>query len=398
MGWNDPDNKTGNNDPWTGRKRPEEGPPDIDEALRKLHQRLSALLGKKGSAGGGKLTTPSMMGSWLIIGVLAILWFLSGIFIVQPGERGVVLRFGKYAGSVGPGPHWLPRFIERVIIVNEQKISSYPYEAEMLTKDTNIVHIKLAIQYRIANARDALFEVTNVHESLRQATASALRQVIGHTTLDAILTVDREKVREEVKDVLVQTLQRYNAGLMVTDVALQEARAPDAVRDAFEDVNKAQEDEKRFINQAQAYAKRVEPIARGQAQRLLADAEAYKQQVVLRSKGEVARFLALLPQYQQNPAVMKERLYLDTIEAVLSSTTKIVVDTHGNNNMLYLPLDKLMHSMPAFNKPEALNIPLQSAAAATLPAEAAPAASQTQAAGSPASAETATGYDQKGGY
>lgn len=340
MAWNDPGNKDDQKDPWTGKNR-QEGPPDLDEALRKLHKKLTALLGK-GNSAKVNLGKPGNFGLGLGLGILAIIWFLSGIFIIGPGEQGVILRFGKYISSVGPGPHWLPRFIEKAIIVNEQKISNYPYEAEMLTKDTNIVHIKLAIQYRIANARDALFEVTNPHESLRQATASALRQVVGRTTLDAIITVDREKVREEVKSLLVHTLQRYNAGLMITDVAIQEARAPDAVRDAFEDVNKAQEDEKRFINQAQAYTKRVEPIAKGQAQRLLADAEAYKQQVVLRAKGEIAQYLALLPQYQQNAAVMRERLYLDTIESVLSNVTKVLVDVNGGNNMWYLPLDKMM--------------------------------------------------------
>lgn len=383
MAWNSPGNKGDDNDPWTGKKKPEEGPPDLDAALRKLHQKLNALLGA--TAPKMKLNHTSSFGLALILGIIGLVWLLSGIFIVEPGERGVVLRFGRYVGSVDPGPHWVPRFIEKVLIVNEQKISNYPYESEMLTKDTNIVHIKLAIQYRIANAKEALFEVTNVHESLRQATASALRQVIGHTTLDAILTVDREKVRTEVKEVLVHTLQRYNAGLLITDVALQEARAPDAVRDAFDDVNKAQEDEKRFINHAQAYGKRVEPIAKGQAQRLLADAEAYKQQVVLRAKGEVAQFLALLPQHQQNPVVLRERLYLDTIETVLSNTTKIVVDVNGNNNMLYLPLDKIMASIPV-SKPQGHIAAVTGDSMVTPPMSV-----------STAPVETTTGYEQKGG-
>ncbi|CAM4455312.1 MAG: Modulator of FtsH protease HflK [Legionellaceae bacterium] len=384
MSWKDQGNKEDNNDPWTGKKKPEEGPPDLEQIFRQFHQKWNKLLGSKASY--LKINNMQSLSLGAILIVLILIWFLSGIFIVAPGEQGVVLRFGRYVESVGPGPHWVARFIERVLIVNEQKISNYPYEAEMLTKDTNIVHVKLAVQYRIENAKKALFEVTDVYESLRQATASALRQVIGHTTLDAILTIDREKVRNEVKNVLIQTLAGYKSGILITDVALQEARAPDAVRAAFEDVNKAQEDEKRFINYAQAYGKRVEPIAKGQAQRLLADAEAYRQQVVLKAKGEVAQFLALLPQHKQNPKVLKDRLYLDMMETVLSNVTKVLVDTH-NNNLLYLPLDKLM-TQPVLEKGDA------EMAKTVFPTTSTPV---KEPASNTSSIDSVVGYEQKGG-
>lgn len=367
MAWNDPSNKGDDKDLWTGKKR-EPAPPDLSEIFKNIQRKLAGLFGGSGGKyqGSGSVKNINV---GIVVGVIGIIWLLSGIFIVNPAQKAVILRFGKYAGSAGPGPHWIPRFIESYQIVNEQIIRNYSFDAEMLTKDTNIVSIKVAVQYRIANAKDALFQVVRAPESLEQATASAMRQVMGHTTLDAILTIDKENIQREVKKIIVQTLERYKAGVLITDVAIQEAKAPDAVREAFEDVNKAQEDEKRFINQAQAYAKQIEPNARGQAQRLLADADAYKQQVVLHAKGDIARFLALLPEYQRQPEVTKERLYLDTIEAVLMNTSKILVDVNGSNNMMYLPLDKIIDrplatksTASAVNNPSPSTAPASSSA------------------------------------
>lgn len=360
MAWNEPGNgdndKKDSKDPWTGRPK-QSGPPDLEAALRKLRQKLMQLfpankrggsnMFKGGNSGGGMpggalLAKIKGAGIGMVVLVLLILWLFWGIFIVNPAEQAVIVRFGKYVGTVGPGPHWLPQFIEAAYPINEQKISTYSYDAEMLTKDENIVSVAVAVQYRIGDARSYLFNVVDPEESLQQATASALRQVIGHTNLTDVLTSGREQIRQSVQDQITKILARYNTGLLVTDVAMQPAKAPEEVKDAFDDAIKAQEDEQRYENQAQSYAMQVEPIAKGQAQRLLADAGAYQQQVVLHAKAETAPFLALLPGYIKAPAVTRERLYLETIESVLANSNKVLVDGQGaNNSMFYLPLDKL---------------------------------------------------------
>ena len=212
----------------------------------------------------------------------------------------------------------------------------------MLTKDENIVSVAVAVQYRISNARDFLFSATNPIESLQQATASALRQTIGHTNLDKVLTTGRDQIRQEVQTQITKILTRYNTGLLITDVAIQPAKAPDEVKEAFDDAIKAQEDEQRFENQAEAYAMQVEPIAKGQTQRLIADAKAYQQQVVLNAKADVTRFLAILPEYTKAPDVTRKRLYIESVENVLQNTSKVLIDSHSSNNMFYLPLDKIV--------------------------------------------------------
>lgn len=368
MAWNQPGNSDNNNkDPWTGKPK-SQTPPDLEAALRDLLKKINTFFAKKtqrNNDNSGKKFIPEKLnhaGLGIIAIVVFVIWFLSGIFIVDPAEQAVILRFGKYIETVGPGPHWIPRFIETEYRINEQKIATYSYESEMLTKDENIVFVAVAVQYRINNARDYLFSVTNPNESLQQATASALRQVIGHTNLEQVLTSGRGQIRQEVMQQLTQILARYNTGLLVTDVAMQPAKAPEAVKEAFDDAIKAQEDEQRFENQAQAYAMQVEPIAKGQAQRLLADAKAYQQQVVLNAKADVARFLALLPEYTKSPGVTRQRLYIEAIENVLINSNKILIDSHGSNNMFYLPLDKLLEktikpttTTPAATMPNAEN-------------------------------------------
>jgi len=335
-------------DPW--REQPsKQAPPDLEAAIRegakKLTNWINNIFGapKKEPETTGGSQFPKIQWRWTsIAGVLGLLWLIGGFFVVDPAERGVITRFGRYVCTVSPGLHWVPLLIESRTVVNEEKISNYLYEAQMLTKDANIVAVTLAVQYRIDDARDYLFHVVNPESSLKQATASALRQVVGNSTLDQILTSGREDVRKQVRDILIQTLQRYHAGLLITDVALQNAAPPEAVREAFDDAIKAQEDEKRFQNQAQAYANQVEPIAQGQAQRLLADAHAYQEQIVFKAKGDTAGYLALLPAYIQAPAITRERMYIDTIEGLLNTVTKVVIDTQGNNNVFYLPLDKIL--------------------------------------------------------
>lgn len=363
MAWNEPggsnDDKDKNQDqgnkdrdPWRGDNKGSGNgngggsPPDLDRLLRMIQGKIKASLQKSGGTGSDQQPPAMSKKGWTvtIIGaliLLAIIWVLAGIFIVSPAQRAVLMTFGKYTSTVGPGPHWIPPFIQTKDVVDVQRIDTYSYESQMLTRDENIVSVAVAVQYRISDPREYLFNVVNPVESLKQATASALRQVIGNSTLDQILTTGREQVRDQVYQQLTQILNSYQAGVMVTDVALQPAKAPDEVKEAFDDAIKAQEDEQRYINQAQAYAMGVEPIAQGQAARILAAASAYQKQVVLKSQADVANYLALLPVYGESPAVTRERMYMDMMQDVLTKSNKVVVDNTGNN-MMYLPLGELL--------------------------------------------------------
>ncbi len=337
MAWNEPGN---------GDKNKPEGPPELDKVFKDISNKFASLFGKKsnnGAASGGdhtiKSSKPFIIG---IVVLLIIAWLLSGIFIVSPAERAVVLQFGKYLKTDGPGPHWLPRFIQSETTVDVQKISNYAYSAQMLTKDQNIVDVSVAVQYRIDNARNYLYNLVNANNSVQQATASALRQVMGNTTLDEVLTSGRAVVRQAVLEQLKKILKLYHAGIEITDVALQPARAPAEVKAAFDDAIKAQEDELRYQNQAEAYANGVVPIAEGKAKRILQEAKAYQQKVVLAAKGNIAKFNAIYSVYKTAPNVTKERLYLTALENVLQKSSKVFVDTKGSNNLLYLPLTKLL--------------------------------------------------------
>lgn len=344
MGWNEPDKEK---DPWNGKNQP----PDLDEALKRFQEKLKkALLGKGGGSENseqpGQGNSNGFFLSMLVLLVVFVLWVLSGIFIVDPAEQAAILRFGKYVETVGPGPHWIPRLIDSKIVVNVDRVSDYSYSAQMLTKDENLVSVSLAVQYRIGDLSAYLFNVADPEESLQQATSSALRQVVGTTTLNEIITEGREAWGINVQDSLVKILEKYKTGIVIVNVSPQPARAPENVQDAFDDAIKAQEDEKRFKEQAYAYQARVVPIAEGNAQRIIEEAQAYAQQVALRATGEVAEFLALLPEFLQSPEVTSKRMYLDTMQQVLSKSSKIIVDGRSGN-MLYLPLDKMMSSVPA---------------------------------------------------
>ena len=343
MAWNEPGNgnKQGGN---------QDGPPDLDKVFKDMSDKFSNLFGKKksssGTSSGGNGASSSVNAKpFIIIGliVLPIIWALSGIFIVSPAEKAVVLQFGRYQSTVGPGPHWLPQFIQSETTLDVQKISNYSYSAQMLTKDQNIVDVSVAVQYRISDARDYLYNLTNPSNSVQQATASALRQVIGNTTLDQVLTSGRAVVRQDVMTQLEKILTMYHAGIDVTDVALQPAKAPTEVKDAFDDAIKAQEDEQRYQNQAEAYANGVVPLAQGRAKRFSEEAGAYAKQVVLQAQAAVSEFNAIYSVYRNAPEVTRERMYLTAIEHVLQRSSKVFVDTKGNNNnLMYLPLDKLI--------------------------------------------------------
>lgn len=344
MAWNQPGNQK-NNDPWGKKSTKGDDMADIDKLLKDVQNKLRGLFGQsKGNGSSGTGDTPKAGLPWRwILGVVVVLWAASGFYIVQPAEKAVVLRLGQYVKTVGDGPHWAPSLLDSVYKVDEQHVSSYSYNADMLTKDENIVNVDIAIQYRVANARDFLFNVVNPVATLQESTASALRQVIGNTTLDQVLTSGRETVRAGVQDQLGYILKSYGTGMQVVDVALQPAKPPDEVKDAFDNAIKAEQEREQIVNQAKGYQEKVIPEANGQAQRLLAGARAYREQVVLNAQGETARFLAMLPEYKHSPNVMRERLYLSTVESVLSKTNKLFLDVNkGNQLFLNVPIDKML--------------------------------------------------------
>lgn len=336
MAWNEPGNNGKDRDPW-GNSGKNQTPPDLDKVFRNFLQKLSALLG--GRRPGGDV---SSLGIVLIVMVALVAWVISGFYTIKEAERGVVLRFGKFYQSVEPGLRWKATFIDQVIPVDVESVRSLPAAGFMLTQDENVVRVEMDVQYRVADARKYLFSVTNADDSLSQATDSALRYVVGHTTMDEVLTRGREKVRQDTWQELEQTIEPYDMGIVVVDVNFLPARPPEEVKDAFDDAISAQEDEERFIREAEAYAREVEPKARGQVKRLEEEAQGYKEQVVLKSSGEVARFNELLPQYLAAPDLTRERIYLETMEEIYSKANKVLVALpEGSNSMIYLPLDKM---------------------------------------------------------
>ena len=359
MAWNEPGNNGKDRDPW-GNNGKNQTPPDLDKVFRNFLQKLSALLG--GRRPGGDV---SSLGIVLIVMVALVAWVISGFYTIKEAERGVVLRFGKFYQSVEPGLRWKATFIDQVIPVDVESVRSLPAAGFMLTQDENVVRVEMDVQYRVADARKYLFSVTNADDSLSQATDSALRYVVGHTTMDEVLTRGREKVRQDTWQELEQTIEPYNMGIVVVDVNFLPARPPEEVKDAFDDAISAQEDEERFIREAEAYAREVEPKARGQVKRLEEEAQGYKEQVVLKSSGEVARFNELLPQYLAAPDLTRERIYLETMEEIYSKANKVLVALpEGSNSMIYLPLDKMAPGKSANAPRQPASVPSSTRSAA----------------------------------
>lgn len=333
-------NDSQNQNPWG--KRPEQGPPDLLELLKKLFSGAKNKVNVASTGGGASSNNlPFSKIAMGVVGFLVLIWLVAGIYIVSPAEQAVILRFGKYVTTVGAGPHWIPPLIEERFVINTQEVNNFPYNAQMLTRDENIVSVAVAVQYRIADPEQYLFNVSHPVRSLQEATFSALRQVVGQMTLDDVLTTGRQSLRDQVAQQLNDTLAIYKTGLEVTDMTLQPAKPPEEVTAAFDDAIKAREDEQRYINQAQAYVRNVTSTAKGQIARLTQSANAYQQSVVLQAQGSVARFNALLQAYKNAPVVTRERLYLDGVQSALSRTHNIIVDS-GHGNMLYLPLDQLL--------------------------------------------------------
>ncbi len=358
MAWNEP-GSSGDKDPWGRRKAA--GGSDLDQIVRRIQQKLAGLFGGRkgggGDLGGGRA---SGIGLGLIVTVALAVWLLSGFYIVQQGERGVVLRFGKKAESTDAGLRWhLPFPLEKVEKVNVEKVSTLevgyrgnprtggktkvPKEGLMLTEDENIIDIEFAIQYKIKDPFDYLFNVRGPDTTIVQATESAVREIVGKSTLDFIITGGREEVGLNTRAVLQEILDRYKSGIQIVTVQMQKATAPDEVKAAFDDAIKAREDEQRLKNEAEAYANDVIPRARGAAARMLQEAEGYKAATIARAEGDARRFSAIAGEYVKAPGVTRERMYIETMEQVFSNTTKIFVDQKAGNNLLYLPLDKLMH-------------------------------------------------------
>jgi membrane protease subunit HflK len=345
MAWNEPGG--GNKDPWSG-KGGDQGPPDLDEVIRKLQERLGGLFGgrKGGGPSGGKFGLPggfNMRAIGIGLAILFVVWLASGIYIVEPAERGVVLRFGAYQETTEPGPHWhIPFPIEEVVTVNVDEISTFTHQASMLTQDENIVDVELTVQSRIQDAADYLFQDQNPDKTLRDVTETVVRKTIGGSKLDYILTEGRSAIAQTIQERTQALIDKYKTGLEVTSVNMQPAKPPEQVKEAFDDAIKAREDKERTENKAEAYANEILPRARGEAARIQADAKAYRDKVVAEAEGEAARFLAILREYEKAPDVTRERLYLDTMQQVLGQSNKVLLDVKGGNNLMYLPLDQLM--------------------------------------------------------
>jgi membrane protease subunit HflK len=354
MAWNEPGG--GNKDPWSG-KGGDQGPPDLDEVVRKLQQKLGGLFGGGkpsggGSTGGGlKGGGPSAAGIGLIAGILFVVWLASGIYIIEPAQRGVVLRFGAFSEVTQPGPHWhFPYPIEDAVKVDVDRIETFPHKAQMLTRDENIVDIELTVQFRVQDPADYLFQDRTPEKTLQDATETIVREIIGKSDLDFILTEGRGAIQTDIQASIQDLLTDYRTGLVVTSINMQPAKTPEQVKSAFDDAIKAREDKERIENEAEAYANEVVPKARGAASRRLADANAYREQVIAEAEGETSRFLAVMTEYNRAPEVTRERLYLDAVETVLANSSKVLMDVEGGNNLVYLPLDRLLESRAGRDK------------------------------------------------
>lgn len=368
MPWNEPGGKNGNKDPWGGNK--DQGPPALDKIITDFLKKCrQLLLGKKNGSSWQPPEQQGMkFGAGVIAGIILVGWFLSGLFIVNPAEEAVVLRFGKYSDVVQPGLHWYARFIDTKYLVDVQKIYSFSLQGDFLTKPSeqadmpgqyvqaegakkplnaldqskNLVNVELNVQYRIRDPRAYLINVVDPDETIKAVASGALSDVVGQMKLDEVLTTGREMLSSGVLARIKAVIAPYHTGLEVITVTLRKVQAPDQVREAFSDVNRADQDKATYIQQAQAYASKVVPLAQGMASRTLADANGYQQKSVLVAKANIAKYQAMQQVYAIAPEVTRERMYLETMQKVLQNTSKVLVDGNAGNQLIYLPLDKLM--------------------------------------------------------
>ena len=381
-----------------------QGPPDLDELWRRFNRKLNDMLGRRkqgprevgGGPGGGGFGGGLSSGQWrnggLLIGAIVVLgWLASGVYIVAPAERGVVLRFGKFVEETNPGPRWhLPWPIERAEVVNVSGVRTVEIgyrnnprnkvlrESLMLTDDENIVDVQFAVQYTLSSGRDFLLNVRNPDESVLQAAETAVRQIVGVRRMDSVLYEDRGGVQADVLKVMQSLLDRYNLGILISNVTMQSAQPPEQVQAAFDDAVRAGQDRERQKSEGEAYANDVIPRARGAAARLAEEAEGYRQRVVATAEGEATRFRLVVDEYNRAPRVTRDRLYIDAMNTVMTNATKVVVDQRQGSNLLFLPLDKLIASVgataPAVNPGD----PTATAAPAAKPAPTEPAAASPE--------------------
>ncbi len=367
MPWDQP-GSGGDKDPW-GQKNNQQGPPDLDKVIRDIKQKLGLSSGgKRGNndEGGGGAGSGAKMPSFalfFIIGIVALgFWFASGFYTVTQGEQGIELRLGKYKRTTEAGLHWhIPSPIESVDIINVQSVNTVevgyrsrgganattvPREALMLTKDENIIDIQFAVLYDVKSPTDLMFNVADPIETVvRQATESAVRETIGKNTMDFAITEGRAAIATETQVLLQQILDRYQTGINVRSVEMQDAQPPNEVKDAFDDAVRAREDEQRIKNLAEAYSNDVIPRARGKAARVAQEAEAYRATAIAKAEGEASRFDQIRTEYEKAPNVTRDRLYIETMQQVLGSTSKMVIDQkQGGNSVMYLPLDKMIEN------------------------------------------------------
>lgn len=356
------------NDPQWGRRNSNDGPPDLDELWQRFNERLGRMFGGKPSKPGP--AGPGAAGLALIAAVIAAVWLASGFYIVDESARGVVTRFGRYVETTPPGLRWhLPVPLEAVEVVNISQVrtlelgyrgnvrSKVLKESLMLTDDENIVDLQFAVQYVLKSPEDFVFNGRNPEESVLQAAETAIREVVGKSKMDFVIYEGREQVARDAQTLMQQILDRYKTGVAISRVTMQSAQPPEQVQAAFDDAVKAGQDRERQKNEGEAYANDVVPKARGTASRLLEEANGYQQSVTAKAQGDAARFSALLAEYKKAPGVTRDRLYLDTMQQIYSSTTKVLVDQKpGGSNLLYLPLDKLIDASARGPAPGAMEL------------------------------------------
>ena len=349
------------NDPQWGRRGGNQGPPDLDELLRNFNQKLGALFGRKGggNGNGGAPGGPGFAhfggGAGLLAGLVVAVWLASGFYIVDASQRGIVLRFGKFVEETQPGPRWhLPYPVESAEVVSVLQVrtveigsrnggkSKVPKESLMLTDDANIIDIQFAVQYVLKDPKDYLFNNRSPDDSVLQAAETAIREIVGKSTMDFVLYEGRAHITDRAQKLMQEVLDRYKTGINVSKVTMQNAQPPKEVQAAFDDAVKASQDRERQKNEGEAYANDVIPKARGAAARLNQESEGYKQRVIERAEGDASRFRQIVAEYSKAPGVTRDRLYLDAMQEIMSNTSKVLVDQKGGNNLLYLPLDKLM--------------------------------------------------------
>jgi len=352
MAWNEPGGGNNDKDPWGNNNRGgNQGPPDLDEAVKQLMEKLNGFFGGKkpnGSGRGGDEGGPSAGGLFSLVAIGAIVFLLfKSFYTIDEQQRGVVLSLGKYDRTLEPGLRFVIPVIETVVPVNVTNVRNAELKELMLTQDENVVEVAMNVQYRVVDPVSFTLRVEDPEQSLGHAAESALRHEVGSTDMDPILTSGRTLLAGNVRDRLQNYMQTYQTGIEVDKVNIKEAAAPQQVKAAFDDVQSAKLDKERYVNEAEAYANTIVPEARGKAQRMLEEANAYKEQVIAQAEGEAQRFIKLHGEYRKAPRVTRERLYLDSISKVYSNSSKVLVDVDGGNNMMYLPLDKIMEGSRA---------------------------------------------------